>query len=58
MKAFGNSGNGYPRIQILSIRELPEENTKAMLPLPLLPTYKQAERITDRKGAEQRESFG
>jgi len=52
------SGKDYPRIQILSIRELLEEHKKPMLPLLILPTYQQAERIADKKAAEQRELFG
>ena len=52
------SGKDYPRIQILTIRELLEEHKKPMLPLLILPTYQQAERITDKKAAEQQELFG
>ncbi|MEO7667335.1 MAG: hypothetical protein ABIU97_09935 [Dehalococcoidia bacterium] len=52
------SGKDYPRIQILSIRDLLEEHEKPMLPLLLMPTYQQAERIPDKKAAEQGELFG
>jgi site-specific DNA-methyltransferase (adenine-specific) len=51
-------GRDYPRIQILSIRELLEEQRKPVLPLLLMPTYQQAERISDKKAAEQQEMFG
>ena len=46
------------KIQILSIRELLEEHKKPMLPLLLMPTYQQAERIPTKQAAEQRELFG
>jgi site-specific DNA-methyltransferase (adenine-specific) len=52
------SGKDYPRIQILSIRELLEEHKKPTLPLLLMPVYQQAERIPDKKAAEQQELFG
>jgi len=52
------SGKDYPRIQILTIRELLEEHKKPMLPLLILPTYQQAQRIADKKAAEQGELFG
>jgi DNA modification methylase len=48
----------YPRIQILSIRDLLEEDKKPVLPVLLMPTYQQAERIADKKAAEQQEMFG
>lgn len=48
----------YPRIQILTIRELLEEGKKPMLPLLILSPYQQAERISDKKAAEQQELFG
>ena len=51
-------GRDYPRIQILTIRELLEEGKKPMLPLLILSPYQQAERITDKKAAEQQEMFG
>jgi DNA modification methylase len=51
-------GRDYPRIQILSIRELLEEHKKPMLPLLLMPTYQQAERLSDKMAAEQQEMFG
>jgi site-specific DNA-methyltransferase (adenine-specific) len=47
----------YPRLQILSIRELLEEGRKAMLPLLVLPTYQPAAKVT-KKAAEQQELFG
>jgi site-specific DNA-methyltransferase (adenine-specific) len=52
------SGKDYPRIQILTIRELLEQHKKPMLPLLILPTYQQAERIPAKKAAEQKELFG
>jgi hypothetical protein len=52
------SGKDYPRIQILSIRQLLEEHTKPMLPLLPMPTYQQAERIPAKKASEQKELFG
>ena len=52
------SGKDYPRIQILSIRQLLEEHAKPMLPLLLMPTYQQAERIPAKQAAEQKELFG
>jgi site-specific DNA-methyltransferase (adenine-specific) len=51
-------GRDYPRIQILTIRELLEEHRKPMLPLLILSPYQQAERIPDKKAAEQQELFG
>jgi DNA modification methylase len=51
------SGKDYPRVQILSIRELLEEGRKPQLPLLILPTYQRAERIRAR-AAEQSELFG
>jgi DNA modification methylase len=51
-------GRDYPRIQILTIRELLEEHRKPMLPLLILPTYQQAERIPAKQAAEQKELFG
>ena len=52
------SGKDYPRIQILTIRELLEEHKKPMLPLLLMSPYQQAERIPTKKAAEQKELFG
>jgi site-specific DNA-methyltransferase (adenine-specific) len=51
-------GRGYLRIQILTIAELLEEGKKPMLPLLILSPYQQAERIANRKAAEQQEEFG
>jgi site-specific DNA-methyltransferase (adenine-specific) len=51
-------GRDYPRIQILTIRELLEEHKKPMLPLLILSPYQQAERIATKKAAEQQEMFG
>ena len=51
------SGKDYPRLQILTIRELLEEHRKPDLPLLVLPTYQRAERVA-KKAAEQRELFG
>jgi site-specific DNA-methyltransferase (adenine-specific) len=52
------SGKDYPRIQILSIRQLLEEHAKPMPPLLLMPTYQHAERIPAKQAAEQKELFG
>jgi site-specific DNA-methyltransferase (adenine-specific) len=46
----------YPRIQILTIKELLEDGKKPALPPFVMPTYQQAERI-DTMVAEQREIF-
>jgi site-specific DNA-methyltransferase (adenine-specific) len=51
------SGREYPRIQILTIRELLEEHRRADLPVLVLPAYQRAERV-DKKAAEQGELFG
>jgi hypothetical protein len=51
-------GRDYPRIQILTIRELLDEHKKPILPLLILPTYQQAQRIPAKKAAEQKELFG
>jgi site-specific DNA-methyltransferase (adenine-specific) len=51
------SGKDYPRVQVLSIRELLEEGRKPQLPLLILPTYQRAERVRAR-AAEQSELFG
>jgi site-specific DNA-methyltransferase (adenine-specific) len=51
------SGRDYPRIQILTIRELLEGNARPNLPVLVLPAFQQAERVT-RKAAEQGELFG
>lgn len=51
------SGRDYPRIQILTIRELLEEHRRPDLPVLVLPAYQQAERV-DKKAAEQGELFG
>ena len=51
------SGKNYPRLQILTIRELLEEHRKPELPLLVLATYQRAERV-EKKAAEQRELFG
>jgi len=51
------SGKDYPRLQILTIRELLEEHRKPDLPLLVLPTYQKAERVRA-KTAEQSEMFG
>jgi DNA modification methylase len=47
----------YPRIQILSLRELLEEHRKPRLPPFVLPTYQQADRV-QKRAAEQTELFG
>jgi DNA modification methylase len=51
------SGRDYPRIQIITIRELLEEHRRPDLPLLVLPAYQQAERVA-KKAAEQGELFG
>jgi site-specific DNA-methyltransferase (adenine-specific) len=48
----------YPRLQILSIRELLEEGKKPTLPPFVLSTYQEAERIVTKQAAEQAELFG
>ncbi len=48
----------YPRIQILSIRELLEEGKKPHLPPFVMSSYQEAERIPTKKAAEQAELFG
>ena len=42
----------YPKIQILSIRELLEEGRKPALPPLVLPTFQQAERVKERSGQQ------
>jgi site-specific DNA-methyltransferase (adenine-specific) len=39
------SGKDYPKVQILTIRELLEEHRKADLPLLVLPAFQQAEKV-------------
>ena len=51
------SGRDYPRIQILTIRELLEEHRRPDLPVLVLPAYQRAERV-DRKAGDQAELFG
>jgi Adenine specific DNA methylase Mod len=51
------SGKDYPRLQIMTIRELLEEHRKPDLPLLVLPTYQKAERV-EKKAADQAELFG
>jgi site-specific DNA-methyltransferase (adenine-specific) len=46
----------YPRIQILTIKELLEEGKKPELPPFVMPTYQQAQRVSESAG-EQRELF-
>ena len=50
------SGRDYPRVQIMTIRELLEEGKKPSMPLLVLPTYQQAPKVL--KAAEQAEMFG
>jgi site-specific DNA-methyltransferase (adenine-specific) len=45
----------YPRVQILTIREL-LEGKRPLLPLLVMPTYQQAERVQASPG--QMEAFG
>lgn len=52
------SGRDYPRVQILTIRELLEEHRKPELPLLLLPACQKAERVEEEKATEQQEMFG
>jgi hypothetical protein len=47
----------YPRVQILSIRELLEEGKKPLLPLLVMPTFAQAEQI-EQISPGQQELFG
>jgi site-specific DNA-methyltransferase (adenine-specific) len=51
------SGRDYPRIQILTIRELLEGNIRPNLPVLVLPAFQQAERVA-KKAADQGELFG
>jgi site-specific DNA-methyltransferase (adenine-specific) len=51
------SGCDYPRIQLLTIRELLEGLRRPELPRLVLPAYQQAERV-EKKAAEQAELFG
>jgi DNA modification methylase len=51
------SGRDYPRIQILTIRELLDEHRRPDLPVLVLPAFQQAQRV-ERKAAEQGELFG
>ncbi len=44
----------YPKIQIVSIRELLEEGRKPALPPLVLPTFQQAERVKERGGEQLR----
>lgn len=48
----------YPRMQILSIRELLEEGKRADLPAFVHQPYQRAERIDNQKAAEQPSLFG
>ena len=48
----------YPRIQILSIRELLEAGKKPQLPPFVMSSYQEAERIPTERAAEQAELFG
>jgi site-specific DNA-methyltransferase (adenine-specific) len=48
----------YPKIQLLSIRELLEDGRKPELPPFVLPTYQQAQKVTKASDAEQKELFG
>ena len=50
------SGRDYPRVQIITIRELLDEGRKPNLPLLILPAYQKAEQV--KKVAEQAEMFG
>jgi hypothetical protein len=51
------SGRDFPRIQILTVRELLEEHRRPDLPVLVLPAYQQAERVS-KKPAGQGELFG
>jgi site-specific DNA-methyltransferase (adenine-specific) len=51
------SGKDYPKVQILTIRELLEEHRKPELSLLVLPAYQRAEKV-EKKAAEQAELFG
>jgi site-specific DNA-methyltransferase (adenine-specific) len=51
------SGKDYPRLQILTIRELLEEHRKPDLPLLIMPTFQRAQRV-EKKAADQGELFG
>jgi DNA modification methylase len=51
------SGRDYPRIQILTIRELLEEHRHPELPVLVLPAFQQAENV-EKASPGQREMFG
>ncbi|MGD0863752.1 MAG: DNA methyltransferase [Candidatus Limnocylindrales bacterium] len=51
------SGRDYPRIQIITIRELLEEHRHPELPVLVLPAYQQAEKV-EKASPGQREMFG
>lgn len=58
---FWRSQNGqgdYPRIQILSIRELLEERKRPELPKLMYRAYQRAEKVQQPNAAEQRSLFG
>lgn len=50
------SGRDYPKLQLLTIRELLEEKRRPDLPLLVLPAYQRAEPM--KKAAQQSELFG
>ncbi len=52
------SGKDYPRLQIMTIRELLEEHRKPDLPLLVLPTFQRAERVEKKAAEQQQELFG
>ncbi len=51
------SGKDYPRLQILTIRELLDEGRKPLLPLLVLQTYQQAAKVAAAE-AGQTQLFG
>ncbi len=55
MGSPARSGRDYPRLQILTVRELLEGKRPA-LPLLVMPTYQQAEVVKESPG--QIEAFG
>ena len=50
------SGKDYPRIQILTIKELLEDGKRPLLPVLVLPQYQKAQKIG--KSIDQQEMFG
>jgi site-specific DNA-methyltransferase (adenine-specific) len=50
------SGKDYPRVEVITIRQLLDEGKKPNLPLLVLPAFQKAQPVM--KEAEQTEAFG